>query len=31
MKRAKEWIVQNGSATGAGAPIVSEGSVILHA
>lgn len=31
IKRAKEWIVQNGSATGAGAPIVSEGSVILHA
>ena len=31
MKRAKEWIVKNGSATGAGAPTVSEGSVVLHA
>jgi len=31
MKRAKEWIGQNASATGAGAPSVSEGSVVLHA
>ncbi len=31
MKRAKEWIGQNASATGAGAPTVSEGSVVLHA
>jgi hypothetical protein len=31
MKRSKEWIGQNASATGAGAPTVSEGSVVLHA
>jgi hypothetical protein len=31
MKKAKEWIGQNASATGVSAPKVSEGSVILHA
>ena len=31
MKKAREWIGQNASATGASAPTVSEGSVVLHA
>jgi hypothetical protein len=31
MKKAREWIGQNASATGASAPTTSEGSVVLHA
>ena len=31
MKKAREWIGQNASGTGANAPTVSEGSVVLHA
>ena len=31
MKKAREWIGQNASATGAGAPKSTEGSVVLHA
>ena len=31
MKKAREWIGQNASATGASVPTTSEGSVVLHA
>src|SRR3954454_11552071 len=31
VKQAREWIGQNASATGAGVPTMSEGSVVLHA
>jgi hypothetical protein len=30
VKKAADWIRQNGSATGVSAPKISEGSVILH-
>jgi hypothetical protein len=31
VKKAKDWIAENASATGASAPTISEGTVILHA
>ena len=31
MKKAREWIGQNASATGVSVPTTSEGSVVLHA
>ena len=30
VRKAKDWIAQNGANTGAAAPEVSEGSVIIH-
>jgi hypothetical protein len=30
LQKARDWIKQNASDTGAGAPAVSEGSVVLH-